>query len=90
MQKLSIIRFKPKPECFDEFVANIKARNNNEYATFHLMHAGDELYAILIRDASTLEADAADGVEWLDGQRDLLQEYDSVNRHTIPLTGDLL
>ena len=23
MQKLSIIRFKPKPECFDEFVSNI-------------------------------------------------------------------
>ena len=24
MKKLSIIRFKPKPECFDEFLANMQ------------------------------------------------------------------
>jgi hypothetical protein len=26
----------------------------------------------------------------LDGQRHLLQEFDPVNKHTIPLSGDLL
>ena len=27
MKKISVIRFKPKPECFDEFLANIKERS---------------------------------------------------------------
>jgi hypothetical protein len=51
-KKLSIVRFKPKPEHFDESVQS--------------------------------------GVEWLDKNRLMLQEYDPVNRHTIPLTGDLV
>ena len=34
--------------------------------------------------------DAAEGVTFLDSQRHLLQEFDSVNRHTIPLSGDLV
>jgi hypothetical protein len=54
------------------------------------MQAGDELHAIVIRDADILTQDAAEGVKFLDGQRHLLQEFDSVNRHTIPLSGDLL
>jgi hypothetical protein len=90
MQKLSIIRFKPKPECFDEFVANIKAFNEAKPLTFHLMQSGDELHAIVIRNSDILTQDAADGVNWLDGQRHLLQEFDAINKHTIPLSGDLL
>ena len=31
-KKLSIVRFKPKPEHFDEFIAAIKARNNDDTA----------------------------------------------------------
>ena len=31
MQKLSIIRFKPKPECFDEFVSNITEFNETKH-----------------------------------------------------------
>ena len=27
MKKLSIIRFKPKPECFDEFIENVRANS---------------------------------------------------------------
>ena len=90
MQKLSIIRFKPKPECFDEFVSNITEFNETKHRIFHLMKSGDELHAIVIRDASILEQDASDGVKWLDGQRQLLQEFDADNKHTIPLSGDLL
>ena len=30
--KLSIVRFKPKPEHFDEFIAAIKERNNGDTA----------------------------------------------------------
>jgi len=32
MKKLSIIRFKPKPECFDEFLENVRA-NSRESRT---------------------------------------------------------
>ncbi len=30
MTKVSIIRFKPKPESFDEFLNNIKVRNEEK------------------------------------------------------------
>ena len=90
MQKLSIIRFKPKPESLDEFVASLTAFNESKHRTFHLMQSGDELHAIVIRDAEILTQDAADGINWLDGQRHLLQEFDAINRHTIALSGDLL
>ena len=54
------------------------------------MRSGVELQAVVIRDANILEQDAADGVKWLDGNRHLLQEFDADNKHTIPLSGDLL
>ena len=41
MQKLSIIRFKPKPEYFNEFIANITAFNGSKHRIFHLMRSGD-------------------------------------------------
>ena len=90
MQKLSIIRFKPKPDCLDEFAANLTAFNDTRSRVFHLMRSSDELHAVVIREANILEQDAADGVKWLDGQRHLLQEFDAENKHTIPLSGDLL
>jgi len=37
-----------------------------------------------------LQQNAAEGVNWLDTQRHLLQEFNEVDRHTIPLTGDLV
>ena len=64
MQKLSIIRFKPKPDCLDEFAANLTAFNDTRSRVFHLMRSGDELHAVVIREASILEQDAADGVKW--------------------------
>ena len=90
MQKLSIIKFKPKPDCLDEFAANLNSLLETKHQVFHLMRAGDELHSVVIRDAEILEQDAADGVNWLDGQRHLLQEFDADNKHTIPLSGDLL
>ena len=49
------------------------------------------MIAVVIRDADKLEESAKDGVvNWLDERRPMLQEYDAVNRHTIPLSGDLV
>ena len=94
MKKLSIIRFRPKPECFDEFLENARANSREARAanppTHYLMTQGDEIYAIAIRDAEALQEKASKGVEWLDTQRHLLQEYNEVDRHTLPVTGDLV
>ncbi|MDB4039428.1 hypothetical protein N9490_03150 [Planktomarina temperata] len=60
MQKLSIIKFKPKPECFEEFTANITAFNETKHRIFHLMQSSDELHAIVIRNSEILAQDAAD------------------------------
>ena len=71
MKKLSIIRYKPKPECYDEFLENVRAftREQNREPTHHLMTHGDEIYAVAIRDADALQESASKGVEWLDTQR---------------------
>ena len=90
MKKLSIIKFKPKPDCFNEFAANLTAHLNPKHRVFHLMQSSNELHAIVIREANIMEQDAADGMNRLDGQRHLLQEFDADNKHTIPLSGDLL
>jgi hypothetical protein len=54
------------------------------------MSCKEELIAIVIRDGNDLNESAKNGVNWLDKQRHLLQEYNEVDRHTIPLTGDLI
>ncbi|MBO68378.1 MAG: hypothetical protein CL398_08700 [Acidiferrobacteraceae bacterium] len=94
MKKLSIIRFKPKPECFDEFLGNLQAYSHEAATanppTHFLMIHGEEIYTIVIRDANVLQESASEGVEWLDAQRHLLQEYNEVDRHTIPMSGDLV
>jgi hypothetical protein len=37
-----------------------------------------------------LEKSAKEGVEFLDTVRHMLQEFNPIDRHTIPLTGDLV
>ena len=94
MNKVSVIRFKPKPECFNEFLNNIKERNidkaNTTPPTHYLMTTADEVVAIAFRAESELSQSSAKGVNWLDTQRHLLLEYNKEDRHTIPLTGNLV
>ena len=91
-KKLSIIRFKPKPEHYDQFLADVMINNKDKDPnTRFAVKAGDEVIVVAIRDADGFEERAKDGVvNWLDERRPMLQEYDPVNRHTIPLTGDLV
>ena len=91
-KKVSVIQFKPKPEHYEQFLSDVlesvKDREPNEHFTFT---AGDEVIAVVIRDADGFEESAKEGVvNWLDERRPVLQEYDTVNRHTIPLSGDLV
>ena len=91
-KKLSVIRFKPKPEHFEAFIAALKKRNNGDSAMteFKLIKTNTEVVAIGVRDPSVFDESVQSGVEWLDQHRHMLQEYDPVNRHTLPLTGDLV
>ena len=94
MKKLTIVRFKPKPEHFDAFVQELKQASTAPERTAILnsfvMTKDDEVFSIVIRHADKLEEDAKRGVQTLDGMRHMLQEYNEVDRHTIPLTGDLI
>ena len=66
---------------------NGKDREPNTHFT---VTVDDELIAVVIRDADGFEESAKEGVfNWLDERRPMLQEYDPVNKHTIPLSGDL-
>ena len=91
-KKLSIIRFKPKPEHYDQFLADVLENNKDKDPnTRFAVKAGDEVIVVAIRDADGFEQRTKERVvNWLDERRQMLQEYDSVNRHTIPLTGDLV
>ena len=61
-----------------------------EPPTHYLMTHGEEIYAIAIRESDVFQEKASKGVEWLDTQRHLLQEWNEVDRHTLPVTGDLV
>ena len=91
-KKLSIIRFKPKPEHYDQFLADVLENNKDKDPnTRFAVKAGDEVIVVAIRAADGFEERAKERVvNWLDERRPMLQEYDPVNRHTIPLTGDLV
>ena len=92
--KVSIIRFKPKPDCFDEFLENVKERSKERALstppTHYLMTTPDEVVAIVLRTETELSESSSRGVNWLDTQRHLLLEYNEEDRHSIPLTGSLV
>ena len=94
MKKLSIIRFKPKPEHYDEFVQSLKTYislpERSGIIAHFIMTKDEEVFIIVIRKADQLEADAKQGVEYLNTVRHMLQEYNETDRHTIPLTGDMV
>jgi len=91
-KKLSIVRFKPKPEHFEEFVHNIQAWHSQFHANGDhlLMRTNEEVVAVVVRDSEMLHESIQRGVAWLDNQRSLLLEYNEVDRHTLPMTGDLV
>ena len=91
MKKLSIIRFKPKPECYEEFLAALKIQATNaQHIEHRIVRCDDEVVAISIREADKLAENAKQGVEWLNGHRHLLQEWNEVDRHTLAMTGELV
>ena len=94
MKKLSIIRFKPKAEHFDEFVVSLKhfisLPDRKGITDSFIMTKDEEVFSIVVRYADQLETDAKQGIVYLNSVRHMLQEYNEIDRHTIPLTGDLV
>ena len=92
MKKLSITCFKPKH--FDEFLRSLQAYSHEGAVanppTHFLMLDGGEIYTSVVRDAEVLQESVSKGVEWLDDQRHLLQEYNKVDRHTPRVSGDFV
>ena len=74
--KISIIRFKPKPDCFDEFLKNVKEHSKERALstppTHYLMTTSDEVVAVVLRTETELSESSTRGVNWLDTQRHLL------------------
>ena len=91
MKKLTIVKFKPKPECYEDFLAALKIQAiDAQHIEHRIVRCGDEVVAISIREADKLAESAKQGVAWLDGHRHLLQEWNEVDRHTLAMTGELV
>ena len=55
-----------------------------------IMTKDEEVFSIVVRHTGQLESDSKQGVKYLITLRHMLQEYYEIDRHTIPLTGDLV
>ena len=52
-KKLSVIRFKPKPEHYDQFLSDVLENGKDREPNTHFtVTAGDEVIAVVIRDAA--------------------------------------
>ena len=70
----------------------LKARHGSDPAMTDtkIMTTEEEVVGIVVRDTNIFSENVQSGVEYLNTVRHMLQEYDPLNRHTIPLTGDLI
>ena len=51
-KKLSVIQFKPKPGRYDQFLADVLGNGKDKEPNTHFtVTAGDEVIAVVIRDA---------------------------------------
>ena len=84
LKTLSMIRFKPKPNYFDDWVTALKnALKGHEH---YVLTRDDEVFQIWVTDAIEDLADFQHaGLTFLDEHRYMLQEY-SADSHSIPIT----
>ena len=90
MKKMSMVRFKPKPGQFENFLNELTKYHENGAMGIEdkwFLRNGDELIAVVIRDDQEFTQSVEAGVSWLDGMRHMLEEFNDEDRHTIPLTG---
>ena len=94
IKKLSIIRFKLNPGNYDAFVKSLKhfisLLDKKGIVDSYIMTKDKEVFSIVVRHADQFESDSKQGVKYLNTVRYMLQKYNEIHRHTIPLTGDLV
>ena len=74
-KKLSVIRFKPKPEHYETFLNDVieNGKDRDPQYPHFCVRAGDEVIAVVIRDADNFEQSAQEGVvNWLDERLSLI------------------
>ena len=83
MKTMKMVRFKPKPEYFDEFLNTFKLSAPNVY----ILTSDEEVLEIWLKDSVDELAEQQPGaLDWLDRYRYLLEEYSSEEGHTRPFT----
>ena len=71
-KKLSVIRFKPKPEHYEAFLNDVieNGKDRDPQYPHFCVRAGEEVIAVVIRDSDNFEQSAQEGVvNWLDERR---------------------
>ena len=93
MKRMSVIRFKPKPDCYNEFLAALTIlqaeRAQADPPAAWTLERGGELIRVVIRDEEEFAANVSN-TDWLDSVRHLLEEFNEADRHAIALTGEIL
>lgn len=84
MKTLSMIKFKPKPEYFDQYLSALKkALKGHEH---YILTRDEEIFQIWVSEGIDDLASFQDaGLTFLDYHRYMLQEY-SKDSHSIPTT----
>ena len=55
-----------------------------------IMTKDKEVFSIVVRHADQFESGSKQGFKYLNTVRYMLQKYNEIDRHTIPLIGDLV
>ena len=96
MKAMSIIRFKPKPENYDEFIDVQTYRNAKKREEFPdqkrwLFQFGDEVVYVKISPSiETLVDQQPESLSSLDDVRHMLEPYSDEDGHTIAMSGVIM
>ena len=96
MKVMSIIRFKPKPENYDEFIDVQTYRNAKKREEFPdqkrwLFQFGDEVvYVKISPPIETLVDQQPESLSSLDDVRHMLEPYSDEDGHTIAMSGVIM
>ena len=96
MKVMSIIRFKPKPENYDEFIDVQTYRNAKKREEFPdqkrwLFQFGDEVVYVKISPSiETLVDQQPESLCFLDDVRHMLEPYSDEDGHTIAMSGVIM
>ena len=96
MKVMSVIRFKPKPENYEEFINIQTSRNAKKRQEFPnqkrwLFQFGDEvIYVKISPSIETLVDQQPESLSSLDDVRHMLEPYSEDDGHTLAMSGVII